>query len=139
MKDSKGPFTEYLKKWVMFLTGVNYPNRSGDIAGLALMATSILFATRKDGNEYWYYHTKNTGNIEIAKFLLARNGLDTEYYNNPNHFPGLRVPANVINTDKQKKQFVNDLNTAMYQRGAYVCATTVYLDRVCREMRDRSR
>ncbi len=80
---------------------------------LGMMHQRADFLTATDGKNYWYYIVVVPEYLELARILLARNGIRTNvHYSalNDGRVPVLRVPSAFIRERPDLSQFVHGIH-----------------------------
>lgn len=106
---------EYIKNFFSKTNSIKKPNpfEKEDIELLVDMRMEARFLTASNGCRYFYYVLSNEKNIDVAKFVMKRNGLNpsvhkTYYYAWKPKI--LRIPAEKIEESKENKEFLEKVS-----------------------------
>lgn len=93
------------------------PFADEDIYLLSCMASETCFLNAKDGKNYFYYVLHEKGNMDVARFLFARNGLKasvhkSEYFYTPKSV--LRILNKDFAGKTEQKKFVRSIKVNYY-------------------------
>ena len=105
----------YIKKF--FAPNKNFvaPFAEGDAETLSVMGTDARFLRARNVRVYFYYYLLDNANLDVAKYLFARNGLKAKIHNSHYYFykrPVLRVPLKCINEKPEYMKFVKSIDVA---------------------------
>lgn len=88
-----------------------------DIYLLSCMASETYFLNAKDGKNYFYYALQEKENIDVARFLFARNGLKANVHKSK-YFYTPKSVLRILNKDfynkPEQKNFVRSINVNYY-------------------------
>ncbi len=81
---------------------------------LAAIRIRADFLSGRDGRSYWYYEMATERDLDVARVLLERNGVETNIrYSGLNNYNTrlLRAPAYKIRNNQEILDFVKSVNT----------------------------
>ncbi len=81
---------------------------------LAAIRIRADFLSGRDGRTYWYYEMATERDLDVARVLLERNGIETSIrYSGLNNYHTrlLRAPAYKIRANQEILDFVKSVNT----------------------------
>lgn len=106
---------EYIKDFFSGKKVSNTPNpfKEEDIDLLVEMRIDARYLKAKNGIRYFYYRINDDYNIDVAKFLMQRNGLNARTHKSSYYTwkpTILRIPKREIDKSKEKKEFIEKIS-----------------------------
>lgn len=104
---------EYIKN--IFSQNVSCPGKDSvrDAETLSFIGADARFLRARNGCVYFYYCPLNVADLEVAKFLLARNGIRASVHNSRFYYrvrPILRAPRRRIAGNPERMNFVKSID-----------------------------
>ncbi len=96
---------------------VKNPDAEQDIELLAAMCAQAMYLYSRNGLYYWYYFLRSKDNVDVAQFLLQRNGIFAEPHKT--RYMGarnlvLRVPYRAFSKSPVHHEFLNSVNDTYF-------------------------
>ncbi len=110
---------EYIKDFFkpVIVNMASNPDADSDMDLLAAMSVQALYLTSMDGKLYWYYFLRQRENIDVARFILARNGINARTHKS-RYFGQremvLRVRARKLDGFPRQKAFLDKVNSLYF-------------------------
>lgn len=106
---------EIIKDYFAPAYSTRFANPSQDAKILSALGKEAVYLTASNGRGYLYYFPYKQKDINIAQYLMRRNGVGAYKHMTTYHYVReqvLRVPVGVIKANPNIKKFLDDINVS---------------------------